>query len=999
MVRRWRVGGIGSLVIFLLGTAVSAQQTGSIRGVVYDRDFDAPLPLVQVSIVEIGDRVNTDEEGHYVFHDIQPGRYTVMFAKEGYTRFLRTDVIVTAGQVTDIDASMAGEFAEMEEFIVRDLQIGAGTEAGLLRLRMDSPSLLDSISADLMSRAGAGDAATALNLVSGATVQDGRFAVIRGLPDRYVSSQLNGVRLPTADEDKRAVELDQFPSAVIESIRVSKTFTPDQQGDASGGAVNVILKGIPEQTVLQLQGQYSFNTQISGRNDFLTYKGGGLTFWGIDDSRDIPSDGDFDSTVGVSRGRAPIDYKWSLAAGGKHELDSGVTIGGLFSFFYERDSSFYNNGIDDSLWVVNPGDPMTPQTSQGTPEDGDFKTSLFDVTQGVQSVRWGGLATAGIATDNHSLNATYLYTRTAENRATLAEDTRGKEHFFPGYDPNDPTGPGNAPSELSAAPYIRTETLAYTERTTETLMFGGQHTLPFGELRFGDVMRFQEPEFDWTVALSAAGLNQPDKRQFGSLWHPESFNPGAPPFLPPFFSPATYFPYKPAANFTLGNVQRIWKAIQEESTQYALNLRLPFTQWNERDGYLKFGIFDDSVERHFDQETFSNFNDNQSFQGDWTELWSGSFPLDEHPFSAGRPFVDVDYRGEQKISAWYGMADLPVTSFLSLIGGARVESTDLSIKNFPEQDATWFPPGSLTPVALNPGDADVQFSQTDVLPSIGFVLTPLEHVTLRGAYSQTLARQTFKELTPIMQQEFLGGPVFIGNPELEMSSLRNFDLRLDYTPYEGSLFSVSWFHKDVTDPIEYVQRVASGFTYTTPVNYPKGQLTGWEFEVRQQLGRFWSPLEGLAIGGNATLIDSEVRLPASEVAAFSSPAIMAPMSKRHMTNAPEYLYNIYLTYDLEPTGTQFAIFYTVKGDTLVAGAGQADGNFVPSVFAKEYGTLNLTISQRLGEHLKLRFQAKNLTDPAIEEVYRSKHIGGDVLKSSFKKGIDFSIGLSAEFTF
>jgi hypothetical protein len=88
-------------------------------------------------------------------------------------------------------------------------------EIGLLNLRMESPSLMDSVSADVMSQAGASDAASALRLVSGATLEDGKYAVVRGLPDRYVNSQVNGVRLPTADEDKRAVQLDQFPAAMI----------------------------------------------------------------------------------------------------------------------------------------------------------------------------------------------------------------------------------------------------------------------------------------------------------------------------------------------------------------------------------------------------------------------------------------------------------------------------------------------------------------------------------------------------------------------------------------------------------------------------------------------------------------------------------------------------------------------------------------------------------------------------------------------------------------
>src|SRR4029077_2852186 len=127
----------------------------------------------------------------------------------------------------------------------------------------------------------------ALPLVAGASIQDGKFAVIRGLAGPYVNSQMNRVRLPTADADKRAVELDQFPAPVIDSVQVSKTFTPDQQGDASGGAVNVHLKSIPDQTIFQIKGQYNYNTQVSGIDNFLTYDGGGVNHWGFDDgSRD-----------------------------------------------------------------------------------------------------------------------------------------------------------------------------------------------------------------------------------------------------------------------------------------------------------------------------------------------------------------------------------------------------------------------------------------------------------------------------------------------------------------------------------------------------------------------------------------------------------------------------------------------------------------------------------------------------------------------------------------
>jgi len=996
------------LFFYISAVSAAAQQAGGIRGVVYDKDFDVPLANAEILIAETGQKVTGTDEGNYVLSQIAPGTYTLVFSKQGYTRQVKANVVVSPGQMTEVDASLAGDFTEMEEFVVQDVMVGTGTEAALLDLRMESPALMDSISADLMSQAGASDAASALKLVAGASVQEGKYAVVRGLPDRFVVTQMNGVRLPTADADKRAVQLDQFPASAIESIQVTKTFTPDQQGDASGGAVNIVLKGIPEEPIITFQSEYGWNSQTKGQDDFLTYRAGGVNFWGKDDgSRDIQFDKigkSWEGAVGVTREDAPEDYKFSFAGGGKQQFDNGITVGGFASFFYERDSSFFDKGINDKYWLENPGDPMTPQYTQGSPnplwtpedpfspvQDGDFKTSLFDWSRGSEEVKWGTLDMIGIETENHALSLLYMYTRTAEDTATLLENTRGKEYYFPGYDKDDPEGPGNQNPDSS--PYLRLQTLKYTERTTQTLQLSGRHTLPVPEVELGSLFRFLRPELDWTVATSSATLSEPDKRQFGSQWWGPQYKKPIPPFFPGGTTPAQYLPFKPAANFTIGNIQRIWKDISEDSDQYFWNLKFPFEQWSGDEGYVKVGYFKDQTEREYIQESFSNFGDNKGLPDvDWNDFWSDVIPFEKHNIKAAD--IDVDYDGEQEISAWYYMIDLPLTSYFNLIGGVRYESTELGIINHPEQDSKWVPPGGEGLVELNPGDADVFFEQDDTLPSVGFLFTPFESITLRGSYTQTVARQTFKELSPIIQTEFLGGDVFIGNPELKMASLKNYDLRFDYTPYDGGLFSISWFHKDVTDAIEYVQRVVD-FPYTTPRNYPEGELTGIEVETRQRMGQFWSRLEGLSLGANATFIDSEVTLEQQEQAILKE--VGFPITKRDMTNAPEHLYNFFLTYDIGLTGTRIGLFYTVKGDTLVAGAGQKKGNFIPDVYETEFGTLNLSVSQKLGETWKLTFKAKNLLDPDIETVYRSRYIDDDVTKTSYRKGREYSVSLSAVF--
>ena len=507
------------------------------------------------------------------------------------------------------------------------------------------------------------------------------------------------------------------------------------------------------------------------------------------------------------------------------------------------------------------------------------------------------------------------------------------------------------------------------------------------------VFKFLQPTIDWTAAVSGSTLDQPDKVQFGSMWLAPYYSPGAPPAIPPSVSSPVWRQYKATNNFTVGNVQRVWKDIAEDSDQFFVNLKYPFQQWTGDKGYVKVGVFNDAVDRRYTQSSYSNFSDNSAhFDGTYDEFWSRSFLREGHPMTPSN--IDDDYRGKQKISAWYYMADVPLCSYVDFIGGVRYETTKLNIINSPEKDVVWYPLSSGVGTKLNPGDADVAFQQKDALPSLGFVFKPVKQIKIHTVYAETVARQTFKELSPIQQTEYLGGPVFVGNPQLQMSAVKNYDVRVDYTPSDDQLYSIGFFRKDISLPIEYVQRVAD-FPYTMPINYPEGTLSGIEVEARQKMGRFYKPLKGLTVGGNATFIKSQVTLPASEEAFLEAPNIRAPMPTRDMTGAPAHLYNLFFTYDIDRTGTQLGLFYTVKGDTLIAGAGQSSGHLIPNVYEKEYGTLNFTLTQKLSKVWKLNFQAKNLLNPAIDTVYRTDT--EDATRTSYHKGMEFWIGLSAEF--
>jgi TonB-dependent receptor len=986
--------------IFLMVASARAQQAGGIRGTVQDKEFDAPLAAAQVVIAETGGKTTVSDQGSFVFGEVPPGKYTLVFSKDGYTRQVAADVVVAPGQMTDVNASMSGEFTEMDEFVVQDLAIGGGTEAGLLNLRIESPAMMDSVSSDLMSRAGAGDAASALRLVTGATVQDGKYAVVRGLPDRYVNSQMNSVRLPTADADKRAVQLDQFPSEMVESVQVSKTFTPDQQGDASGGAVNVVLKGIPDESVLKFSMGTEYNTQTTGNDDFLTYKGGGVNTWGQDDGgRELPIESSdalfsyssskkaqhraqtelFSDTMGVSRGSAPVNYNWNVTAANKHELNNGLKIGALGSFYYKHDSSFYDKGRNDKYYGTS-----TPlEANEFQPVVGRNGTALYDVTKGTEEVQWGGLGAVGVEAEDHKVTLLYMQTQAAEDTATLMEDTRG-------YDEWKGTG---KPDYVDLENYIRSEALKYTERTTSTLQLRGQHTLAFPEFGLQDFWVFKRPEIDWTVAKSDSTLWEPDKRLFLTVYDHDTDQ-------------------QLAAGSENGNAYRSWKEITEASDQYFLNAKVPFEQWSGDEGYFKSGLFNDAVNRTYEQDSFKYDRGSPSWPGSWDEYWSEVYTDDTNRVVLASS-TDIDYKGKQDIKAFYYMADIPLWSQLNVIGGMRHEFTGLEIKNtfsggktkrriITEDPATGAPRWEEVTAAELPGKADVSLEQDDVLPSLGLVFKPVKPLTFRGAVSRTVARPTFKELSPLEQMEYLGADTFVGNPDLKMSSVKNYDLRGEYIPVEGSLFAMSWFRKDIKDPIEYYQAYNASY-FTRPANYPEGWLEGIELEARQELGRLWSSIDGFSVGANATFIKSEVTMLESHRGVGGGPKLP---ETRDMLNAPEHLYNFNFMYDNKDWGTQAGLFYTVTGDTLVSG-GSMFGTYNPSVYSKEYGTLTFSLSQKIGKNWKVSFKAKNLLDPQIQEVYRADQltgpagtiaeIPGEALKTSYKKGMDFSISLSCEF--
>ena len=991
-------------------SSVYAQQAGSIRGTIFDKEFNAPLAGAQVSMVETGEKITATDEGHYLFNQVQPGNYTLIYSKEGYARQVNANVVVSSGRMTDAEASLSGEFTEMEEFVVQDLQMGGESEAGLLSLRQDSSGIMDAIGSEMMKKAGASTAAAALTLVSGSTVQDGKYAVIRGLADRYTSTLVNGVRLPSADPDKRAVHLDQFPAALIESMQVTKTFTPDQQADASGGGINMVTRAVPQELVASVSYGIEYNDRITGNDKFRTNDRNTMDYWGKPKrNMDLPVRSAELSTVNVNgtftdneqliagimknnlspvvgtKAKAPgVNQSWSVTLGDSKSWDSGLKVGGLATYSYSHKYSGYFEGQNNSFNLPAGGTKL--ESRRLSRED-----------KGEEEILTGGFATLGAEfKDLHKLSISYMDNHVGKESSIQRIQDRSTA----------------AEAGLDVNPRFRQE-IQYSDRSTKTLQYHGSHVLGpdktgMAEL-FGGGLSIDYPVWDWTVAKSSSAQDEPDHTVFDTRFDGAS------------------------SLYKFVSLKRSWRRIEEESDQKFTNFKIPFEAFERREkGYLKGGFFLDQVDRTFEQDRIfyarttraaalnqiKNLYGIDLAQGSPDPLWEvfQTQPGWVGPLDGSATFPDlfgyyirpdndpptVDYTGEQEFKAWYGMADIPIWNRIHVIGGARCEwtsiRTDVDVLDSSNQLILYHIPESMKP-KMQPGgkfdekDLGADMKMYHVLPSLGFSFEPVDQLFLRANWSKTIARPTFKELAPVPSSDD-NADYFMGNPALKLSEIENYDLRLEWFPRPGDVVAVSWFKKNITDPIDRMLiEVGGGDLYMIPDNFESATLSGIEFECRQGLDLFHSALTGLSVGGNLTLMESTVKYPEqliNDVRGFSG------NTERSMAGQPDYLLNLNTTYDNKDLGFSCGLFYTMTGEKLVSGESAPDGSkYTPSVFEEPVGTLGFTVSQKIFKHFKLGFKASNLLDPSIRQVYRYR--GEEEVRREYKRGISYAISIGGEF--
>jgi TonB-dependent receptor len=990
----------GALLAALLILPVSplpAQQFGGIRGQLVDSDFGQPIAKASVTILDTPFGAITDDQGNFTISGIPAGTYTLQTRASSYIPKTIPEVTVAAGSFNDLRLEAVAEIEEMEELVVPG-EIEKASETGLLAERQEATAVMDMIGQDFISRLGAANAGDAMKRMVGTSVVDGKYVAVRGMPDRYVNTLLNGGRLPSTDPDKRAINVDLFPASILESINTYKTFTPDQPGDFTGGSVDIRTKTFPDKPSFGTGVTVEYNSQTTFNPDFLTYDGGGTgLFGGKGNERKIP-DSVIQTTqnfpelpqnytipaglpaaaalngamrqmtpvVGLTNKTPPPNMSLNLQGGDVVEIGPDEKVGVIGAFSYRNKYQYVGDGQrNSSQFVFNP-----------VLERFVLEQDFYNQASGVQTVLWGGLVgLSGQWDKDHKASANFMYSRGADDNAVQRV----------------------LQTDSTSVP--QQDIIDYAERSLTYLQLNGEDR--FEELR--------NLKLNWNGGLGQATMIEPDARQFQYQYDASTGT----------YAQLDEFDLLPgeASNLTL---QRFQRGLNENSFYGIADVTIPMFEDKEKDDAFKTGFYQDYNVRDYDQSSFVYAYGGATPIIDYTQYtptdsstWADVFlspgqaglvpTLNNQPLSYtlynlnGVPATSAgtQYHATQSVTASYIMADFRLFPQLKLTGGTRFENTNLKVScDEPEN----LPPLFFPPSFRATGLAKIQ--QLDLLPAAAATFELTDSVNFRFAWSQTLARPSFKELGPVITKNFTDDTFFLGNPELQLSKANNYDFRVEWFPRAGEVFAVSLFYKALTAPMEQVAfyDLASQQQYLQYKNATTGTVYGIELEARTRLDQVASWLKNFSVYFNYSQIYSAV--PLSPEVADALEANNQPAQDRPLQGQPEYIINAGLNYDNDEYRFYAGLFFNVTGPFLYAvgepfGANTDNPTYFPDVYEQPAPSLDFNLTQGLTDNWKLTFRGKNLLNPFFNRTQTFN--GTEYIYSSYTKGWDVSLNASYSF--
>jgi hypothetical protein len=599
-----------------------------VAGRVVDRGTGRPIAQVRITVVGQGLTYSTDLDGRYRTAELPEGIYTLRARSIGYQISQVDTVQVVEGRTAIVDFALSAVAAVELTGITVEAEVAntPATDAGLLAAQQAAPAVSDGISAETISRAPDSKASDAISRVTGASVVDGKFVVLRGLPERYSNTLLNGSELPSPEPLRRIVPLDVFPASLLESIVTAKTATPDRPGDFAGGSVEIRTKEFPEEFVAQASVSAGYNSVATFQQVPLVPRSGWalLGFGGstrrppsppLQENETSEASGEAIRNVWAPSPRsAPPKLGATFNLGG--QTGGRIPVGFVLALNYSLDAEY----VPERLFAIY----------EELPSDSALPTRSLVYQEGTTAVDWGAIANFSTRLGTGTkLGWKNIYTR---NSSELALTNAGFD------------------TENSAV--IRSYQVRYTEQDLLQTQLSGEHLLGW----------FLNSRLEWRGTWARARRDETDNRQVRYVLAQTGE-----------FSQAQPYP------------TRDWVRLLDDVISAGQgDWSFPFSLRQPQDAQLKFGGLARRKNRDFDAQLYSFVIDNAAPGAE--EIVK--LPPEEAfaPENVGTVFrfertgvLAQPYAADDDVTAGYGMLDFPLLRSLRLVGGVRYEDWRLNV--------------------------------------------------------------------------------------------------------------------------------------------------------------------------------------------------------------------------------------------------------------------------------------------------------------------------------
>ncbi|NNF86761.1 MAG: TonB-dependent receptor [Winogradskyella sp.] len=933
-------------ILFFFIVASNAQ-TGIITGTVIDGDFNEPMAFANIIVKGTTTGTTADFDGKYKL-ELDPGSYTLVFSFAGYNSKEISNIIVNANTDTIIDVVLDTNTLDT---VIITTTANRNTESAVLDLQKKSVVVLDGLSAQAIKSTGASNLASAVKNVPGVSIEGGKYVYVRGLGDRYTKSILNGIDIPGLDPDRNTIQMDLFPTNILDNVIVVKSASAEYPADFTGGIVNIVTKDFPTRAEYSISLGSGYNPDMHFNENYLTYTGSDTDFLGFDDgTRDLPINryqpipgtfenkllltsltNRFQKELRAKQENSGMNFDFGFTLGNQYDLGEDK-IGYQASFSYKNTTTFFENRQDGG-WVKDFADTS----------NNDLKFVLdSDGSEGINNVILNGLLGLTYKTDKSKFKVNFLHIQNGESSAGFFEQQISQDGVGGGLEP------------------LVKNSLTYTERSVTNLLISGDHRLN----------SYEEDAFnmEWKLSPTFSKVMDKDHR----ITPLQESGEGQ------------FFVSPSASTFPI----QLWRNLIEENWSGKLDFDKTF-QLFDRPAKLKFGGSYTYKFRDFSTDDYT-FN----VRGDGAYIFDGDVDNLLAEENIWNPTTDVGtflifgdqfnpndaYEGEQGIYGTYISTEFNLSESFKTVIGLR---TELFRSYYTGQDnETVF-------------NRDLILDEYDFFPSANLIYAVNDDINVRTSYSRTTARPSFKEASVAQIFDPITSRLFIGNLNLVPTYVNNFDLRLERFGDNGQMFAVSGFYKDFTDPIEQAFFLQAP-TQLTVANLGNANVYGVEFEWRQRFGFLSEGLDKLKLNANVSLIKSALTMSDAE---FDSRQLAARDGQtiereRDLQGQAPYLINVGLDYADDDKGLRTGLFFNVQGETLeVVGIG-----LVPDVYTKPFNSLNFTFNKAFGPEKRSSVDLKvaNILNSVRRSDYTSFR-AQDQLFSLREPGTEISLGYT--FTF